>query len=72
MTVTPKTQLPVQSVPITTKVVSWNPAHDEVHSIQLHKIKYFSNLGQVFRWFSLVSSTNRRLRKTRIYEQSSK
>ena len=27
-------QLPVQSVPITTKVVSLNPAHGEVYSIQ--------------------------------------
>jgi hypothetical protein len=27
-------QLPVQSVPITTKVVSSNPVHGEVHSIQ--------------------------------------
>jgi len=27
-------QLLVQSVPITTKVVSLNPAHDEVYSIQ--------------------------------------
>jgi hypothetical protein len=27
-------QLPVQSVPITTKVVSSNPAHGEVYSIQ--------------------------------------
>ena len=28
-------QLPVQSVPITTKVVNSNPAHGEVYSIQL-------------------------------------
>jgi hypothetical protein len=27
-------QLPLQSVPITTKVVSWNPVHGEVYSIQ--------------------------------------
>ena len=27
-------QLPVQSVPISTKVVSLNPAHDEVYSIR--------------------------------------
>jgi hypothetical protein len=25
-------QLHMQSVPITTDVVSWNPTHDEVHS----------------------------------------
>jgi hypothetical protein len=33
-------QLPVQSVPITTKVVSSNTAHGEVHSIQHHVIKF--------------------------------
>jgi len=31
-------QLPVQSVPITTKVVSSNPVHGEVYSIQ-HYVK---------------------------------
>jgi len=29
-------QLPLQSVPITTNVVSSNPAHDEADSIQHH------------------------------------
>ena len=28
-------QLPVQSVPITTKIVSLNPSHGDVYSIQL-------------------------------------
>ena len=28
-------QLPVQSVPITTKVMNSNPAHGEVYSVQL-------------------------------------
>jgi len=28
-------QLLAQSVPITTKVVSWNPVHGDVYSIQL-------------------------------------
>jgi hypothetical protein len=33
-------QLPMQSVPITTKVVSSNPTHGEVYSIQqLHNLK---------------------------------
>jgi hypothetical protein len=32
--------LPVQSVPIITKVVNLNPAHGEVYSIQLYVIKY--------------------------------
>ena len=36
-------QLPVQSVPITTKVVSSNPVHGEVYSIQ----HYVSDLRQV-------------------------
>ena len=49
-------KLPVQSVPITTNIVSLNPAHGEVYSIQHYVIKFFSDL-----WFSLgppVSSTN--------------
>ena len=37
-------QLPVQSEPITTKVVSSNPAHGEVHSIQHHMIKFDSDI----------------------------
>ena len=40
-------QLPVQLVPITTqgtKVVSSNPAHDEVYSIQHYVIKFISDL----------------------------
>ena len=40
-------QLPVQSVPITTKVVSLNPAHGEVYLIQYYVIKFVSDLGQV-------------------------
>ena len=46
-------QLPVQSVPITTNVVSLNPVHAEVYSIQ----HYVTG-----RWFSpgiLVSSNNK-------------
>jgi hypothetical protein len=40
-------QLPVQSVPITTKGVSSNPVHGEVYSIQYYVIKYVSDLRQV-------------------------
>jgi hypothetical protein len=40
-------QLPLQSVPITTKVVSSNPVRGEVHSIQHYMIKFVSNLRQV-------------------------
>ena len=40
-------QLPVQSVPITTKVVSSNLVHDEVYSIQDYVIKLVSDLRQV-------------------------
>ena len=40
-------QLHVQSVPITTKVVSSNPANDEVYSMQLYVIKFVSDLRQV-------------------------
>ena len=37
----------VQSVPITTKVVSLNPAHGEVYSIQIYVIMFVSDLWQV-------------------------
>jgi hypothetical protein len=37
-------QLPVQSVPITTKVVSSNPIHGEVYSIQHYVINFVSDL----------------------------
>jgi hypothetical protein len=40
-------QLPVQSVPITTNVVSSNPVHGEVYSIQHYVIKFVSDLQQV-------------------------
>jgi hypothetical protein len=40
-------QLPVQSVPMTTKVMSLNPVHGEVYSIQHYEIKFVSDLGQV-------------------------
>jgi hypothetical protein len=40
-------QLPVQSVPITTKVVSWNSADGDVYSIQYYMIKFVSDLQQV-------------------------
>jgi hypothetical protein len=37
----------IQSVPITTKVVSSNPAHGEVYLIQHYAIKFVSDLRQV-------------------------
>ena len=40
-------QLPMQSVPITINVVSSNPAHGEVYSIQHYVIKFVSDLRQV-------------------------
>jgi hypothetical protein len=40
-------QLPAQSVPITTEVVSSNPVHGEVYSIQQYVIKFVSDLRQV-------------------------
>ena len=39
-------QLPMQSVPITTKVVSSNPAHGEVYLIQQYVINFVSDLIQ--------------------------
>jgi len=40
-------QLSVQSVPITTKVVSSNPVHGEVYPIQNYVKKIVSDLRQV-------------------------
>jgi hypothetical protein len=40
-------QLPMQSVPILTKVVSSNTAHGEVYSLQHYVIKFVSDLWQV-------------------------
>jgi hypothetical protein len=37
----------MQSAPITTKVVSLNPAHGKVYSIQNHVITFVSDLRQV-------------------------
>ena len=54
----------MQSVPITTKVVSSNPAHGEVYSIQHDVIKVVSNFWQVcgFSPDTPVSSTNKAAR----------
>ena len=40
-------QLPMQSMPITSKVVSSNPAHGAVYSIPLYVIQFVSDLRQV-------------------------
>jgi hypothetical protein len=40
-------QLPMQSVPITTKVVSSSPIHGQVYSLQLLCDKVFSDFRQV-------------------------
>jgi hypothetical protein len=40
-------QLPVQSVPIITKVVSSNPIHGEVYSIQHCVIKFVSDMRHI-------------------------
>jgi len=42
----------MQSVPITTKATSSNPAHGKVYSIQYYVIKFVSDLRQVggFSW----------------------
>ena len=52
--------LPLQSVPITTKIVSSNSVHGKVYS--MHHYKNFFNCQTAGRWFSPgtpVSSTNR-------------
>ena len=43
----PPIKLPVQSVPITTKVESSNPVHGKVYSIQHNVIKAVINMRQV-------------------------
>ena len=54
----------VQSVPITTKIVSLNPAHGAVYSIPLYVIKFVSDLRQVdgcfqvFRFLSPIKLTS--------------
>ena len=42
----------MQADPITTKVASANPAHDEIYSIQLYVIKFVSDLWEAggFLW----------------------
>jgi hypothetical protein len=40
-------QLPMQSVPITAKVMSLNPTHGEVFSIQHYMIKFVSDFLQI-------------------------
>ena len=50
----------MQSVPITTNVVSLNSAHGEVYLIQHYAIKFVSDLRQVGSFLSSpVSSTNK-------------
>ena len=61
-------QLPVQAVPITTKVVSLNRDHGEVYSIQLcdfrqvggflHTPNYTPNLNLTYHWASIVVLQN--------------
>ena len=45
-------QIPMQPLPITTKVVSSNPTHGEVYSMQHYVIKFVNDLRQVggFLW----------------------
>jgi hypothetical protein len=40
-------QLPMQSVSITTNVVSSSPAHGEVYSIEHYVIKFVTDMRQV-------------------------
>jgi hypothetical protein len=51
----------MQSVPITTKVVSLNPAHGKVYLIQHYVIKFVSDLQLISGFFpgTPVSSTNK-------------
>jgi len=42
-----------KSVPITTKIVSSNPVHGKVNSIQQYVIKFVSDMSVVFSRFSV-------------------
>jgi hypothetical protein len=42
----------MQSVPIVTKVVSSNPTHGELYSVQHYVTKFVSDLRQVFSMYS--------------------
>jgi hypothetical protein len=44
-------------MPITTKVVSWNPVHGEVHSIQHYVIMFVSDLRQVSGFLQVLTTT---------------
>jgi hypothetical protein len=44
----------VQSVTITSKVASWNPADGEVYSIQHYVIEFVSDLRQVCRFLQVL------------------
>ena len=44
--------LDLQSLPIPTKIVSLNPSHSEVYSIQHYVIKFVSDNIAVGLWFS--------------------
>jgi hypothetical protein len=57
-------QLPVQSMSITTDILSSNPAHGKVYSIQHYVIKFVSDFQQVsgflqVLWFSSTNKTDR-------------
>ena len=47
-------QLPMPSMPIATKVVSLNPIHGEVYSIQHYVIKFVSDFQQVGSFFRVL------------------
>jgi hypothetical protein len=46
--------LAVQSMPITSKVASWNPDDGEVYSIQHYVIEFVSDLQQVCRFLQVL------------------
>jgi hypothetical protein len=50
-------QLPVQSLSITTKVVSLNPSHGEVYSIQRYVIKIVSDFLWLLRFTPPIKQT---------------
>jgi hypothetical protein len=60
-------QLPVQSVPITTKVVSSNPFHGEAYSLQHYVIKFVSDWRQVDGFLGVLQFPPPGMKQTYLY-----
>ena len=62
----------MQSVPITSKVASWNLADGEVYSIQHYVIEFVSDLRQVFSFLQVIKFPDRHIFNWNIVESGIK